>query len=162
MHSYPESTSPGISTCPLIFPALTARFVERDAPLVAKLVENVPRTSLIVARSSSVTFGFLTVTDASTRIASVFSLFNASLRAAFVASISTVRPSFEGVISNFPSFLVIVASTAPATAEPHFSDTKEDTLSWSTERSSSIFTGFTSRSFFFIYRFTRFPLSSVP
>ena len=151
MHSYPESTSPGISTCPLIFPAPTARFVERDAPLVAKLVENVPRTSLIVARSSSVTFGFLTVTDASTRIASVFSLF-----------ISTVRPSFEGVISNFPSFLVIVASTAPATAEPHFSDTKEDTLSWSTERSSSIFTGFTSRSFFFIYRFTRFPLSSVP
>ena len=129
IHSYPERTSPGISTCPLIFPEPTARFVDREAPLVAKLVEKVPRTSLIVARSSSVTFGLSTVTDASTRIAPVSSLFSASLRAAFVASISTVTPSFEGVISNFPFFLVIVASTASATAESQFADTKEEILS---------------------------------
>ena len=163
MHSYPDSTSPGISTRPFILAAPTWRLVEREAPLVLKLVEKVPSTSLIEDSSSVVISGCFSVTTAAAETVpeTPSAWLTASPMAAPVASGSTVVPTTDGVSTNSPFSLVMEASEASRTASLHSASTNAEIFSGSAENSSSRSTGSASRSFFFIYLWIRLPLTSA-
>ena len=108
-HSYPDRVSPGISTWPFSFAAPTSRFLALAELLLLKSVVKVPSTSWMVESISVVISGSASVTAASTVTGSPGFSARASFTAWAVASLSRVSPFSDGVMTNSPSSLVMVA-----------------------------------------------------
>ena len=90
----------------------------------------------MVASCSAVTFGWLSVTTASTVIPSVPALsVRAAASAAFVASRSMATPTVSSSIWNPSPVLVIVASFASPMRGAHFSCTKASSFAPSASNS---------------------------